>query len=61
MLMAGRRDLRDIGAYRTLEEPMQVVSGAIYAPRVHLEAPPAQRVSGEMDRFVAWLAQCPDR
>ncbi len=55
MLMAGRRDLRDIGAYRTLEEPMQVVSGAIYAPRVHFEAPPAQQVYGEMDRFVAWL------
>lgn len=55
LLMSGRRDLRDIGAYRTLEEPMQVVSGAIYAPRIHFEAPPAQRVPGEMDRFVAWL------
>ena len=55
MLMAGRRDLREVGGYRTLEEPMQVVSGAIYAPRVHFEAPPAQRVPGEMDRFAAWL------
>ncbi|MFB1490262.1 MULTISPECIES: Fic family protein [unclassified Thiocapsa] len=55
MLMAERRDLRDFGRYRTLEEPMQVVSGAIYAPRVHFEAPPAQRVPGEMDHFVAWL------
>jgi Fic family protein len=55
MLMAGRRDLRDVGAYRTLQEPMQVVSGAVYAPRVHFEAPPVQRVPAEMDRFVAWL------
>ncbi len=55
MLMAGRRDLRDVGGYRTLEEPMQVVSGAVYAPRVHFEAPPAQRVPAEMDRFVAWM------
>ncbi|MBK1646829.1 cell filamentation protein Fic [Thiocapsa imhoffii] len=55
MLMAGRRDLRDVGRYRTLEEPMQVVSGAVYAPRVHFEAPPARRVPGEMDHFVAWL------
>ena len=56
MLMAGRRDLRDVGAYRTLEEPMQVVSGAVYAPRVHFEAPPARQVPEEMDRFAAWLA-----
>jgi Fic family protein len=55
MLMAGRRDLREVGGYRALEEPMQVVSGAIDAPRVRFEAPPAQRVPGEMDRFVAWL------
>ncbi|RKT46395.1 Fic family protein [Thiocapsa rosea] len=55
MLMAGRQDLRDVGSYRTLEEPMQVVSGAVYAPRIHFEAPPAQRVPEEMDRFVAWL------
>jgi len=57
MLMAGRRDLRDVGCYRTLAEPMQVVSGAIYAPRVHFEAPPAHRVPAEMDRFVAWLVR----
>ncbi|WP_242467765.1 Fic family protein [Thiocapsa imhoffii] len=55
MLMAGRQDLRDVGSYRTLEEPMQVVSGAVYAPRIHFEAPPAQRVPEEMDRFIAWI------
>ena len=35
MLFRGRRGLRDVGRYRTDEEPMQVVSGAIHAPRVH--------------------------
>ncbi len=55
LLMAGRPDLQDVGRYRTLEEPMRVVSGAVYAPRVHFEAPPAQRVPGEMDCFIAWL------
>jgi Fic family protein len=55
MLMAGRRDLREVGGYRTLEEPMQVVSGAVYAPRVHFEAPPAGRVPAEMEHFLGWL------
>jgi hypothetical protein len=37
MVMAGRKDLRDAGRYRTGSEPMQVVSGAMYAPKVHFE------------------------
>jgi Fic family protein len=55
MLTNGRRDLRDIGRYRTHEEPMQVVSGAIYAPKVHFEAPPSQEIPAEMSRFIAWF------
>jgi Fic family protein len=54
-VIAGRRDLRDVGRYRTNKEPMQVVSGRIGAPRVHFEAPPAGRVAGEMRRFIAWF------
>jgi hypothetical protein len=34
---------------------MQVVSGAVYAPRVHFEAPPSERVQAEMERFRAWF------
>lgn len=55
MLMRGRRDLRDIGRYRTHEEPMQIVSGAPGNPIVHFEAPPSGEVPAEMDRFVAWF------
>jgi Fic family protein len=55
MLVGGRRDLREIGRYRSLPEPMQVVSGAIHEPRVHFEAPPSAGVFAEMNRFIAWF------
>src|SRR5207244_2904910 len=32
MLLRGRRDLLDIGRYRTGSSPMQVVSGPMHAP-----------------------------
>jgi Fic family protein len=51
----GRNDLRDVGRYRTHAEPMQVVSGPIYAPRVHFEAPPSDQVRAEMDGFLGWF------
>jgi Fic family protein len=57
MLTAGRRDLKDIGRYRTDEEPVQVVSGSLYAPEVHFEAPPSARVPREMARFVEWFSR----
>ena len=55
MLTLGRRDLIDIGAYRTHEDPMQVVSGSINKPKVHFEAPPSEKVPEEMERFVEWF------
>jgi Fic family protein len=55
MVVSGRTDLRDIGRYRTSDEPMQVVSGASYAPKVHFEAPPSPRVRKEMDSFLEWF------
>ena len=55
MLMNGRRDLRDLGRYRTHKEPMQVVSDKAYDPTVHFEAPPSSQVRGEMDRFLEWF------
>lgn len=50
MLTNGRRDLNDIGRYRTHNEPMQIVSGAIHAPKVHFEAPPSSQMMPEMER-----------
>lgn len=55
MLMNERRDLQNIGRYRTGREPMQVVSGALHRPAVHFEAPPSSRVPREMARFMAWF------
>jgi Fic family protein len=55
MLMADRRNLRDIGRYRTHGDPMQIVSGALHAPRLHYEAPPSDTVPQEMQVFVAWF------
>lgn len=54
-LMLGRRDLLDIGAYRTHEDPMQIVSGRVDRPTVHFEAPPSSRVPGEMQHFIEWF------
>lgn len=55
MLMSGRRDLTDIGHYRTSAEPMQVLSGAIGSPKIHFEAPPSTKVPTEMARFIDWF------
>jgi len=54
-VMSGRRDLRDVGRYRTSTEPMQVVSGVMHQPKVHFEAPPSRRVASEMARFIGWF------
>lgn len=55
MLTGGRRDLKDIGRYRTSAEPMQVISGPLGTPKIHFEAPPSSRVPKEMTRFIAWF------
>ncbi len=53
-LMNGRRDLDDIGRYRSSTQPMQVVSGTLHAPRVHFEAPPSSAVPRHMAAFLDW-------
>ena len=55
MLTAGRRDLKNIGAYRTDDEPMQIISGPIGNPKIHFEAPPSAAVGREMEGFVHWF------
>lgn len=54
----GRSGLRRIavGAWRGPEAgPMQVVSGRGERQRVHFEAPAAERLDGEMARFLDWF------
>lgn len=55
MLMKGRRDILRVGEYRKRREAMEIVSGAIYAPKVHFEAPPSSRVPKEMKAFIGWF------
>lgn len=43
-----------VGEWRTSEEPMQVISGAMGREIVHYEAVPGPSVEKEMDRFLNW-------
>jgi Fic family protein len=56
---AGRSGMRKIivGDWRDDKEgPMQVVSGPIGREKVHYEAPPAERVPQEVEKFLEWFA-----
>lgn len=55
MITNGRRDLIDIGRYRTHDDPMQVVSGRLDKPNIHFEAPPSKQVPKEMGQFISWF------
>ena len=55
MLMTGGQDLTDIGRYRTSDEPMQVLSGAMGSPKIHFEAPPSAKIPSEMKQFITWF------
>ncbi|MEM9984470.1 MAG: Fic family protein, partial [Bacteroidota bacterium] len=55
MLTQGRRDLHDIGTYRTHPEPMQILSGPMERPLIHFEAPPSIQVPQEMAAFLTWF------
>ncbi len=55
---AGRSGMQRIttGAWRPAEAgAMQVVSGPMGRERVHFEAPPAEKVEGEMKTFLEWF------
>jgi len=54
MLMKGSKGI-ELGQWRSHEEPMQIVSGAIGREVVHFEAPPSNTVSSEMSDFIQWF------
>lgn len=56
LVCRGRTDLKNIGAYRSHADPMQVVSGALHKPKVHFEAPPSDSMNQEMETFITWFA-----
>jgi len=43
-----------VGGWRDSEESMRILSGPIGREKVHYEAPPSDRLDGEMRRFLAW-------
>ena len=53
-LLAHNQGLR-VGSWRTHEDPMQIVSGAMGFERVHFEAPPSSVVEREMTHFLEWF------
>lgn len=54
MLMEGNSRIL-MGAWRTHEEAMQVVSGMHHKPTIHFEAPPSDQVPHEMQGYIAWF------
>jgi Fic family protein len=55
MLLAGDKDIKVIGGYRTHPDAMQVASGPVHKRTVHFEAPPSARVPAEMKRLIIWF------
>ena len=54
MLMKGSKGIQ-IGQWRSHEEPMQIVSGAIGRETVHFEAPPSNTIPSKMSGFITWF------
>ncbi len=54
-ILLGENKKITIGAWRTHNEPMQVVSGAIGKEKIHFEAPPSKNLPAEMNRFIKWF------
>ena len=56
-LMRERPRLEVVGGYRRHADAMQIVSGPDYRRKVHYEAPPSDRMTTEMDRYLAWYGR----
>ncbi|MCW3462994.1 Fic family protein [Chitinophaga nivalis] len=54
ILLKQSKDI-NIGVWRKDSAPMQVISSAIGREIIHFEAPPSDRVSDEMNRFIQWF------
>jgi Fic family protein len=54
-MLLRQNDRVAIGEWRTHEDPMQVISGAMGKEKVHYEAPPSSKVPAEMKEFIQWF------
>lgn len=55
LICNGRHDMK-VGAYRSHDDPMTIVSGGIGHEKVHYVAPPSAKMEPEMSRFLQWYA-----
>lgn len=61
MLLKENRRI-NVGVWRSHEDPMQVISGALGKEKIHFEAPPSSRITDEMTKFIQWFNDtAPDR
>ncbi|MBC6492811.1 Fic family protein [Flavihumibacter stibioxidans] len=54
-MLMGQSKRIEVGQWRTHEDPMQVISGAIGKEKIHFEAPPSSQVPTEMEKFIDWF------
>lgn len=54
MLLGSQKGIAH-GRWRTHEDPMQVISGAMGKERIHFEAPPSKQIPTEMKQFLDWF------
>ena len=54
-MLLRQNDGAAIGEWRTHEDPMRVISGAMGKEKVHYEAPPSSKVPAEMKEFIQWF------
>ncbi|WP_032112201.1 Fic family protein [Candidatus Paracaedibacter symbiosus] len=57
VMMDETSSVEEIGSWRKNSEAMQIIAGAIGREKVYYEAPPADQVEAEMERFLAWYNQ----
>jgi Fic family protein len=60
-LLMGNQSAIQIGAWRSSEAPMQVISGQYGRVKVHFEAPPSSSLPIETKQFFAWFNQSRDQ
>ncbi|MCU0322719.1 MAG: DUF4172 domain-containing protein [Chitinophagaceae bacterium] len=59
MLMTEAQKI-EVGKWRTHDDPMVIVSGALGKQKIHFEAPPSKNIPSEMNRFLKWFnVLCP--
>lgn len=54
-MLLGENKHIEVGKWRTHEDPMQVISGAMSKEKVHYEAPPSSQVPALMKGFIKWF------